>query len=177
MERMILDLCQDWQFRPGFVPADALGGNGDFTPVCLPHTVREVPMNYLDETSYQIHSCYRRLLPLEPAQKDARLFIDFAGVMTACTVYLNGTELAFHKGGYTPFSVEITGRARCDGTDLLVLHVDSTERSDTPPFGHVVDYLCYGGVYREVSHRCVPAGFIRDVFARPEQVLSDSSKS
>ena len=167
----ILNLCQDWQFHPGFSKDDLRPG-GDFETVCLPHTVREVPMAYLDERSYQIHSCYRRRLPLGEEHRNQRLFLDFGGVMTACTVYLNGEEIAFHKGGYTPFSVEITHFVRCDGSDTVTLHVDSTERPDTPPFGHVVDYLCFGGVYREVSLRCVPQSYIQDVFARPEKVLS-----
>ena len=32
---------------------------------------------------------------------------------------------------------------------MLAVVVDSRERDDIPPFGHVVDYLTYGGIYRE----------------------------
>ena len=170
MERQIFNLCQGWQFHPGFCKEDIYAASGAFEEICLPHTVREVPMNYVDEQSYQMHSCYRRVLKLDSALKNHRLFVDFEGVMTACTVYLNGKEVMFHRGGYTPFSVEITDYVKFDGRDLLVLDVDSTERKDTPPFGYVVDYLCFGGVYREVSLRAVPQAYISHVFARPEQV-------
>ena len=33
--------------------------------------------------------------------------------------------------------------------NILIVKVDSTERKDIPPFGNVVDYLTYGGIYRE----------------------------
>ena len=168
MERQIIDLCRDWQFRPGFREEDLRAEAGDFTPVCLPHTALETPYNYFDEHSYEMHACYRRVLRPDPSLRDHRLFVDFEGVMTACTVYLNGKELAFHRGGYTPFSVELTGLLRFDGTDLMVVDVDTSERPDTPPFGYVVDYMCFGGIYREVSLRAVPAGFVSHVFARPE---------
>ena len=160
----VLDLCQNWEFRKGFHEADIGSDGTGFEKICLPHTVQQVPVSYLDETSYQIQSCYRQELRLDPSMEGSRIFLDFAGVMTACWVYVNGRELAFHKGGYTPFSVEITDCADFQNPNVIVLHVDSTERPDTPPFGYVVDYLCFGGVYREVSLRVVPKDYIETVF-------------
>ncbi|MEG2116496.1 MAG: glycoside hydrolase family 2 TIM barrel-domain containing protein, partial [Clostridia bacterium] len=42
------------------------------------------------------------------------------------------------------------------GKNTIVVVVDSTERDDIAPFGNVVDYLCYGGIYREVELISVP---------------------
>jgi beta-galactosidase len=70
--------------------------------------------------------------------------------MTYAEVYLNGDLLGSHKGGYTPFEFEVTNDIK-DGENSLFVMVDSTERSDIPPFGFVIDYLTYGGIYREVS--------------------------
>ena len=36
-----------------------------------------------------------------------------------------------------------------------------------------IDYLTFGGIYREVSLRIVPATFIENVFAKPKDVLTD----
>ncbi|MEZ4626735.1 MAG: hypothetical protein R2912_01035 [Eubacteriales bacterium] len=33
---------------------------------------------------------------------------------------------------------------------MLAVVVDSRERDDIPPFGYVIDYLTFGGIYREV---------------------------
>ena len=42
-----------------------------------------------------------------------------------------------------------------------------------PPFGYEIDYLTFGGIYREVSLRIVPATFIENIFAKPKDVLTD----
>ena len=36
---------------------------------------------------------------------------------------------------------------------MLAVEVDSTERKDIPPFGGMIDYLTFGGIYREVQIR------------------------
>ena len=94
--------------------------------------------------------------------------------MTASTVWINGTKLGEYKGGYTPFSFELTPHIDFDGDNLLAVDVDSTERADIPPFGYQIDYLTFGGIYREVALRVVPQTFIENVFAQPKDVLSGS---
>ena len=46
------------------------------------------------------------------------------------------------------------------------------ERPDIPPFGYQIDYLTFGGIYREVSLRVVPGTFIENIFAKPMDVLT-----
>ena len=43
-----------------------------------------------------------------------------------------------------------------------------------PPFGYEIDYMTFGGIYREVSLRLVPAMFLDNIFAQPRDVLSGS---
>jgi beta-galactosidase len=52
------------------------------------------------------------------------------------------------------------------------VQLDSTERSDIPPFGNEIDYLTFGGIYREVSLRVVPSLYLDNIFAHPKNVLS-----
>ena len=54
-----------------------------------------------------------------------------------------------HLGGYTPFAFELTEYIT-DGEHVLAVVADARERNDIPPFGYVIDYLTYGGIYREV---------------------------
>ena len=53
---------------------------------------------------------------------------------------------------------------------------NSTERPDIPPYGNVVDYLTFGGIYRDVHLRYVEPVHIADVFVRPLDVLTDAPK-
>lgn len=142
-----------WLYKPSFQPQDrdCSADTHEFTQVDLPHTNLVLPYNYFDEKSYQFVSCYKKVFPWNPAWVGKTVFAHFEGVMLACNVYLNGSLLKTHEGGFTPFLVDLTEKLCKEGENVLVVEVDSTERSDIPPFGNVVDYLTYGGIYREVS--------------------------
>jgi beta-galactosidase len=87
-------------------------------------------------------------------------------------VWLNGVRLGEYKGGFTPFSFELTPHVDFDRDNVLAVEVDSSERADIPPFGNEVDYLTFGGIYREVSLRVVAPTFLENIFAQPKDVLS-----
>ena len=55
-----------------------------------------------------------------------------------------------------------------------MVSLDSTEREDIPPFGYEIDYMTFGGIYREVSLRIVSPTYIDNIFAAPKNVLSGS---
>jgi len=141
-------LCSHWEFTKEWTDS-FLAGEGTFEPVRLPHTVRELPLHYADHESYQMVCGYRRKLEITEEMKDKRLFLQFDGAAHIATVYVNGHELSTHRCGYTAFRVEITGCVQ-PGENLLAVKLDTTENAAVPPFGFVIDYLTYGGLYREV---------------------------
>ena len=143
-----------------------------FVKVTIPHANKEISYNYFDERDYQFVSCYRRTIVYQASWAGKRVLADFDGVMAYAEVYLNGRLVGSHKGGYTPFSVDLTAGLQ-PGENLLVVKVDSTERPDIPPFGYTIDYLCYGGIYRDVYLRVVEPVFVENVFAKPKQVLNE----
>lgn len=176
--RRDIPLNFDWQFRPDFreeYRKPDFSGEG-FEKVDLPHANKILPYNYFDDKDYQFVSSYRRLLPVPETAPGDRLFLRFEGVMTTAEVVLNGESLAIHEGGYTPFETEITGKLLPGTDNVLFVKVDSREIPDVPPFGNVVDYLCYGGIYREVSLLVRPAVHIRNLFVKTFETpeLSDS---
>jgi len=83
---------------------------------------------------------------------------------------LNGNILSEHFGGFTPFSVDITSALQ-PGENLLTVYVDSRERKDIPPFGHRVDYLTFGGVYRDVYLRTVHQTHMQDLFVQTQRIF------
>ena len=141
-----------WLFKRGFEEKDRAGAQGaaDFEAVDLPHTNRVLPFNYIDEADYQFVACYARQfrLPAGAAGRDVLAY--FEGVMLEAQVFCNGQPVCVHRGGYTPFLADLTPAVDPQGENWLVVRVDSTERPDIPPYGNVVDYLTYGGIYREV---------------------------
>jgi beta-galactosidase len=147
-----------------------------FKRVTIPHTNKLLPWHGFDDKEYQFVSIYRRHFKLPVELKDRRVFIDFGGVMTAATVWINGERLGEYRGGYTPFSYELTPHLNWSGDNVLAVAVDSTERKDIPPFGGEIDYLTFGGMYRDVTLRVVPNVFIENVFARPVDVLKPNKR-
>ena len=172
--RLVLAMNRNWRFSPK--PAER-GHDKDFDDssferVVVPHTNVRLPWHGFDEKQYEFVSLYRRRFRLPQEAHGKRVFVDFEGVMTASTVWINGTRLGEYKGGYTPFSFELTPHVDWSGENVLAVDVDSTERPDIPPFGYEIDYLTFGGIYREVALRVVPETFLENIFVRPRDVLS-----
>ena len=171
--RLVLPINRGWRYSPSVVVGghDLNFDNSGFDRVVIPHTNKPLPWHSFDEKDYQFVSLYRRRFRLPPEARGKRVFVDFEGVMTASIVWLNGQRLGEYKGGYTPFSFDLTPYVNFDGDNLLAVDADSSERADIPPFGHQIDYLTFGGIYREVALRIVPSTFIENIFARPGNVL------
>ena len=90
--------------------------------------------------------------------------MQFDGAAHIATVFLNGQELATHRCGYTAFRVDITDAAVLDGENWLAVKLDTTENGAVPPFGFVIDYLTYGGLYREVWLDVRERSYIEDLY-------------
>ncbi len=173
-----LPMNRNWLFGGKTVPGSAEPAFDDrhFERVTLPHTNVMLPWHSFDESRYAYVSIYRRHFKLPAAAEGKRVFVDFEGAMTAATVTINGHKLGQHLGGYTPFGFELSPHLQWNGDNVLAVEVDSTERKDIPPFGNNIDYLTFGGIYREVNLRLVPQTFIENVFAKPLSVMDASAR-
>jgi len=172
--RMTLPINRNWRYSRSVVEGghEKTFDDSAFERVVVPHTNIKLPWHSFDDKSYEFVSLYRRHFRLPPEARGRHVFVDFEGVMTASTVWINGVRLGEYKGGYTPFSFELTPHLDFTGENVLAVDVDSTERPDIPPFGHQIDYLTFGGIYREVALRIVPSTFLENIFAKPKDVLT-----
>lgn len=174
MQRLTQNLNLDWDYFPYDCGVSALSQRDGASPVrvSLPHTNVELPYHNFSEREFCFVSWYRKSIAVPASFRKRRIFLDFEGVMTAATLYVNGRQAGpEHRGGYTPFSYDITGLVRFGESNCLEVRVDSTERQDIPPFGGTVDFLTFGGIYREVHLRAVDPLHIGEIFARPSHVL------
>ena len=176
--RRVFPLNHNWLYSDRVLPNAASPTLDDsrFARVTIPHTNKLLPWHGFDDKAYQFISLYRRHFKLPIAMRGKRVFVDFGGVMTAATVSINGKRLGEYRGGYTPFSFELTADLNWHGDNVLAVEVDSTERKDIPPFGGQIDYLTFGGIYRDVELRVVSDTFIENVFAKPVNVLKDDRR-
>lgn len=93
-------------------------------------------------------------------QNSKRVFVYFGAAATRATVYLNGSKLGQHEGGYTAFNFEVTDKIR-EGENCLVVEVNNQRRNDAVPAPNT-DWWNYGGLTRNVLLVEVPATFIQD---------------
>lgn len=169
-------LNDNWGFTEEF--SEELLATGDYagalTQVRIPHTCKELPYNYFDESQYQMLSGYRRVLFAQKEWEGKSIILTFEGVGHQCELYLNGQLLYMHACGYTAFSVDIAEYLIYGEDNYLVLKVDSRENLNVPPFGFVIDYMTYGGVYRDVYLEVKEHCHITDVFVKTDNIAEDN---
>ena len=146
----------DWNFTDN---------EGKMAKVSIPHTIKEIPYNYFDQEMFQFEATYEKEIMLTE-DLDQNLFLTFEGVGQSAQVFLNNKFLLKHEGGYDKFSVNIKDYVNKGGNILKVI-VNASENQNIPPFGKVVDYLCYGGIYRDVYIDVCASNYVEDVFVKP----------
>ncbi|MCZ9887382.1 glycoside hydrolase family 2 protein [Brachyspira hyodysenteriae] len=148
--REIINFNTNWKFTKEWndnIKIEKLNGEN----ITLPHTVAEIPLHYFSESDTWLVSGYQNTFKYDKSKlQGKRVLINFEAAMAACEVFVNEKSFGEHKGGYLPFVYDITDELK-DGENIISIKLDSTEREDIPPFGNEIDYLCYGGIYREVQ--------------------------
>ena len=161
-----LYLNDDWLFTEQF--EDSLVApeypENTLQPVRLPHTCKETPFHYFDESLYQMVSGYRRHLLIPKDWQGKQILLTFEGAAHDSTVFCNGKKVGEHHCGYTAFTVDLTDNVLYGQDNLLCVRLDSRENLNVPPFGYVIDYMTYGGIYRDVRLEVKEKVSLSDIF-------------
>ncbi|CZT36693.1 glycoside hydrolase family 2 protein [Rhizobium sp. 9140] len=171
--RMYESFNGNWIFSEGFDAAKA-GQPLRGETVRLPHTAVELPYNYFDETSYQKAFTYQKVIAWDKGFEGREVSLVFDGAMADSEVYLNGEKIASHRDGYTPFEARLTDGLK-PGDNLVTVKIDGSENPDIPPFGGMIDYLCYAGIYRDVWLKVASPISIRNMKIETPEALSAST--
>lgn len=118
--------------------------------VNIPHTVKVTPFNSFYEDEYQTVCRYEKKVEIPKEAKGKRLILHIDGAAHRATVFVNKVELYTHKCGYTSFDVDITEAVAGSTKPVVMILLDTRESLNQPPFGNVIDYMTYGGIYREI---------------------------
>lgn len=126
----------------------------------------KVPHNWDDYFGYRrlrhgnLHgyAWYRKSFSLKPQPSSKRIFLYFEGVGSYASVWLNGKKVAYHAGGRTTFTIDITNAVRYDKNNLLAV------RADHPPNIQDLPWVCGGcSEDRGFSEGSQPLGIFRPV--------------
>ena len=103
-----------------------------------------------------------------------RLLLHFGAVDQICTVYINGKHAGFHKGGYLPFTLDITEFS--DGKEPLRILVAVKDFSDTSYHARGKQkleaggmfYTAQSGIWQTVWLEVVPNAYIENLRLTPD---------
>ncbi len=169
MEKRIY-LNNEWRFSEIFEPEmiKAEYDESSMKEVRIPHTCKETPFHYFDEHIYQMVSGYRRKIEASKQWEGKCVLLTLDGAAHDCEVYLNETKVGEHHCGYTAFTMDISKVLKYGEENILTVKVDSREDLNVPPFGYVIDYMTYGGIYRDVYLDIKNSVFMEDIFLHAE---------
>lgn len=155
---MTIPFNNDWLFT-----SDYDAGFDNAETVRIPHTVCEIPYNYIDCQDYQMLCGYKKSFFVPEDWQGKRILLRFDGAAHDATVYCNSKLAAHHACGYTAFTADLTEFLKFGQENTVTVRLDTRENLNIPPFGFVIDYLCYGGLYRDVELEVRNSTYIKNV--------------
>lgn len=171
--RMVFDLNGVWDFC--LMNGEA---KGEIVPMPVPSSYNDIytGRGFADHVG---NLYYRRKFTVSSRMLEKRLFLRFGSVTHKAEVWLNGTCLGKHSGGFLPFSFEITETAIAGENELEVI-VNNIVDETTLPAGRMVhqkfpglpeeihnlpnfDFYNYSGIMRPVCLYTAPESYIEDI--------------
>jgi beta-galactosidase len=165
--RIEMSLRDGWRFKLGPDSATELQAEPDatWTTVSVPHTWNRVGY-YKDAPASHINTAqnvvttqgvgWYKLVFTPPANVEGmESFLQFDAASRIATVWLNGTMLGTHRGGFSRFRFDSTAALKPGQENTLTVKVDNTKpvlgssTADVLPL--TGDFFVYGGLYRPVS--------------------------
>ncbi len=117
---------------------------------------------------------YHRTFRAPRLQRGGRLLLHFGAVDWEATVFVNGRQLGVHRGGYDPFTFDVTDAVRPGTTQDLVVGVwDPTDRGPQPRGKQVrkpegIWYTAVTGIWQTVWLEAVPQEYVSGLVITPD---------
>lgn len=125
--------------------------NKQWEKVTLPHTAIIEPITSPDPCWEGI-AYYRKSFTPEKTWKNKKLSLEFEGAMQQSDVWLNGQLVLQHKGGYTPFSIDLTKLVNYDRPNEIIVRLDNHADKNFPSGKDSKrnGFTYWSGIYRSV---------------------------
>lgn len=135
----------EWKFRKDCTEIPKQDPT-DWEQVNLPHT-----WNAKDGqdggNDYFRGSCIYAVNLDRPVNGD-RIYLEIEAAALVADVYVNGTHVTHHEGGYSTFRADCTALLK-EKDNLICVRVDNSDNGYVYP--QMADFTFYGGLYRNVS--------------------------
>jgi len=160
-----------WQFQPGLSVTEAQPKGKLASKILVPFPVESAisgVMKHYDKM------WYRRTFTVPTNWAGQRLLIHFGAVDYECEVFVNKLSVGVHKGGYDPFSFDISSKIKGQGQQEITVRVsDPTDDGGQPrgkqtlhPGG--IMYTPTSGIWQSVWLEPLPQTAISDIKLVPD---------
>ncbi|MBC7398441.1 MAG: glycoside hydrolase family 2 [Mucilaginibacter sp.] len=159
-----------WQYQPGaagdVLPTGKLSSN-----ILVPFAVESALSGVMEAHD---RLWYRRTFTVPATWKGENILLHFGAVDFESEVFVNGKSVGVHKGGYDPFSYDITSAITASGPQEITVRVfDPTDNGGFPrgkqtlkPGG--IMYQSVTGIWQTVWLEPVPKAGINDIKIVPD---------
>jgi len=145
--RQQLNFNREWKFQLGDHPgAEAVAfDDATWDDIGLPHSFS---MPYFASPKFYIgYGWYRKHFDVPAKSSGKRLFLEFDGAFQDAEIFVNGQRIVEHRGGYTGFSLDITGAAKA-GDNVVAVRLNNNWNPQLAP--RAGEHVFSGGIYRDV---------------------------
>ena len=163
-----------WSFSKGRETASDDPSQVDWDSAIVVPFSPETEASGIADTGFYTSVWYRRTWEQPALTADTRLILHFEAVDFAATVWVNGTHVCSHTGGYTPFHADITHALKKDAEQEIVVRASDDPADLAKPRGkqdwqlepHSIWYPRTTGIWQTVWLETVPCTHIRSTRQR-----------
>lgn len=151
--RTVCSMNPAWRMYKGSLKGAEQPGFNDkeWNLVSLPDGIEYVPTEASGCVNYQGEVWYRKHFTPEASWKGKQLFLHFEAIMGKSKVWINGTLVNEHFGGFLPVIANITEYIKYGEDNVIAVWADNSNDPSYPP-GKPQDQLDFtycGGIYRD----------------------------
>lgn len=139
----------DWKFHKGEMSkGSAPDENPVWETVVIPHTWNDIDAFDDSPGYYRGIGVYKKSIFFSEDDKNKAIVLHFEGANQETEVFVNGTSVGSHKGGYTAFSFPITSALKFGENNEILVKVTNAFDENIPTL--TADFTFFGGIYRDV---------------------------
>lgn len=151
--RTVYSMNPAWRMYKGSLKGAEQPGFNDkeWNLVSLPDGIEYVPTEASGCVNYQGEVWYRKHFTPEVSWKGKQLFLHFEAIMGKSKVWINGTLVNEHFGGFLPVIANVTEYIKYGEDNVIAVWADNSNDPSYPP-GKPQDQLDFtycGGIYRD----------------------------
>jgi hypothetical protein len=166
-----LSLNGIWEWQPAAENDPPPFGRQLSASICVPFGVESALSGVMQ---HHDRLWYRRMISVPDKWRGKTILMHFEAVDWESEVYVNGQSVGVHRGGYDPFTWDITSYLNTGREDELLVRVfDPTEKGGQPRGKQKtkpgsLKYVSTTGIWQTVWLEPVPPSHIEDMLFNPD---------